>query len=241
MNEHREGYLFGRKCEGRASDPSDIRLKELQTIAARYGLSTGGLKDVLCKRIREYLREHETSHQEAPQQEASQQAASEVVAKKVLKKLILKKKRVSPIKNIIDESIQDIIDDYRNKINLTPEEVDFFISTIDLHDNTVHMTDIVNRELAKYNITDPSKITEYKYSALVRELSDKFCRCIKKTREAQGEQYSIPICRKGVINNRGLNIHRFQCMNKETNKYAPRFLPTKDNEEILGIHPAFEQ
>lgn len=55
MDEHRYGYLSGRKCEGTAIEPLHYRLTELQLLAKTLGISTSRKnKDQLCAEIRQH-------------------------------------------------------------------------------------------------------------------------------------------------------------------------------------------
>jgi len=83
MNEHQVGYLFGRKCEGRAASATDIRLVELKEIAKKHGLSYTGTKDILCERIRNYLTiQTKKSLTKQPQQNRS---SPKIIKKKLFK------------------------------------------------------------------------------------------------------------------------------------------------------------
>ncbi len=146
------------------------------------------------------------------------------------------------------------VDDVTDLHSLSEEELDYFISTIKLHENKDALADIVRDKIEEQQIRNPHAKKMLKSRELLNALAGKFCRCIKKimdkdstTREGapMTEGIAIAICRKGVIQGRGLAFPRFSCKTypdpTDKSKYedTPLFLPSKDRKKILAKHPGY--
>jgi hypothetical protein len=142
--------------------------------------------------------------------------------------------------NIVEElGYEDVTD----LIDLTEEEIDYYISTILLHENKDKLADIVQRKIEEQFIRDPHAKLIIKSRELLQELAAKFCRCIKKVlaTDPNNESKAIAICRRGVINGRGLTFPRFSCTNSNFDKVElPIFLPSKENKKLLRRHPGYQ-
>lgn len=83
-----------------------------------------------------------------------------------------------------------------------------------------------------YNIDglESKKLKEIKEQA-ENILAEKLCKCIKKIQEPKdiNEPRSIAICRKSVLNNKGIKASNFTCKKK------PRFIKKKGekNKDVL--------
>lgn len=159
-----------------------------------------------------------------------------------------------PAKVATTQTLDDLVDelgyeDISELVDLTPQEIDYFISTILLHENKDKLADIVQKKIDEMNIRDPHAELIIKTQELLEELAAKFCRCIKKILNSNmnnTESMAIAICRRGVINGRGLNFPRFSCKTypnpDDKSKYfdTPIFLPSKDRKKLLSKHPGYQ-
>lgn len=150
----------------------------------------------------------------------------------------------------LDDIVEELgYDDVTDLVDLTEEEIDYFISTILLHENQEKLADIVQKKIDEQFIRDPHAKLIIKSRELLQELAAKFCRCIKKVLADDPnntESKAIAICRRGVINGRGLTFPRFNCKtypnsNDKVNYVeAPIFLPSKEQKKLLRKHPGYE-
>lgn len=140
--------------------------------------------------------------------------------------------------------------DVTDLVDLTEEEIDYFVSTILLHENQDKLADIVQKKIDEQFVRDPHAKLMIKTRELLEELSSKFCRCIKKVLAANAnttEGSAIAICRRGVINGRGLTFPNFSCKTYpnllDKSKYldTPIFLPSKDRKKLLSRHPGYQK
>jgi len=132
--------------------------------------------------------------------------------------------------------------DVSDLVDLTEDEIDYLIAITQLHEDKESLRDIVQKKIDEGFIRDPHAKLMLKTRELLNELAGKFCRCIKKVMDADikagnegNESKAIAICRKGVINNKGITFPRFNCTDNST------FLPSKDNKKLLKKHPGYEE
>lgn len=141
--------------------------------------------------------------------------------------------------------------DVTDLVDLTEEEIDYFVSTILLHENQDKLADIVQKKIDEQFVRDPHAKLMIKTRELLEELSAKFCRCIKKVLASNPnntEGMAVAICRRGVINGRGLTFPNFSCKTylgspQDKSKYldTPIFLPSKDRKKLLSRHPGYQK
>jgi len=142
------------------------------------------------------------------------------------------------------------LDDVTDLHSLTEEEMDYFIGTLLLHENKDKLADVVAGKIEEQNLRDPHAIRMLKSRELLNALAGKFCRCIKKVMDGakdgkMTEGIAIAICRKGVVQGRGLAFPKFTCKTYpdpgDKSKYedTPLFLPSKLRKKILEKHPGY--
>jgi len=149
----------------------------------------------------------------------------------------------------LDKLVEELgYEDVSDLVDLTPEEIDYFIGTILLHENKDKLADIVQKKIEEQHLRDPHAVLVLKSRELLEELAGKFCRCIKKTMEKTPtltEGIAIAICRRSVINGKGLSFPRFACKtypnpsDKSVYQDTPIFLPSKDRKKILSKHAGY--
>lgn len=150
----------------------------------------------------------------------------------------------------LDDIVEELgYEDVTDLVDLTEDEIDYFISTILLHENVDKLADIVQKKIDEQNVRDPHAKLVIKTRELLQELASKFCRCIKKVLDSNPnntESMAIAICRRGVINGRGLSFPRFSCKTypnpNDKSRYidTPIFLPSKDRKKLLMRHPGYQ-
>jgi hypothetical protein len=161
----------------------------------------------------------------------------------------LKEKVEEVTAKTLDKLVEELgVEDVSDLVDLTPEEIDYFVGTILLHENKDKLVDIVNKKIEEQHLRDPHAILVLKSRELLEELAGKFCRCIKKTMEKTPtltEGIAIAICRRSVINGKGLSFPRFACKtypnpsDKSVYQDTPIFLPSKDRKKILSKHAGY--
>lgn len=185
-----------------------------------------------------------------PEKIAVPKALAKTAATKIVKRIENGETPTIATAKTLDELVNAMgVEDITDLHTLTEEELDYFISTIMLHENAIRLADIVEEKIAEQNIRDPHALKVLKSREVLDALAGKFCRCIKKVMDRgdsnMTEGIAIAICRKGVIQNRGLTIPRFACKTypdpTDKTKYedTPIFLPSKTREKILEKHPGY--
>jgi hypothetical protein len=147
----------------------------------------------------------------------------------------------------LDDIVEELgFQDVSDLVDLNEEEIDYFIGTILLHENQDKLADIVRQKIEEQNIRDPHARLVLKSRELLQELAGKFCRCIQKVLESSQaasqrsgksvppmtEGNAIAICRRGVINSRGLTFPRFSC---KTYPKAGDFSPEVKMADLLAL------
>jgi len=177
------------------------------------------------------------------------------LAEKVAKDIVTKVNNGLTAESATAKTLDDLVvelgfTDIADLTDLTEAEIDYFISTILLHENQDKLSDIIQKKIDEQSIKDPHAKLIIKTRELLQELAAKFCRCIKKVLDKADnkmtENIAVAICRKGVINSRGLSIPRFSCKtypdpsNKSKYEDTPIFLPSKDRKKLLSLHPGYQ-
>lgn len=127
-------------------------------------------------------------------------------------------KRLDALNQMVDDLE---VDDVRELIDLTDEELDYLVRITQLHQKSESLTD---------------RVQKTKVLTVLDALAGKLCRCIKSVAKSHpdGESAGIPICISKIFKKKGLKISGVQC------KPTPQLKVRKGFKVVLGRQPRIQ-
>jgi len=250
-------YLLGRKCHGRASfkDPNHFRVNELKVITTELGLSSTGVKDVLCNRIRDHLNNHPDVNRILLQKYGKENSQKIETVPKPRKS---RRKPTHQTSQVV-QKIEPVPKPHRSRKRLTSHKTEpepepekdskKIISYLTLEDmmkeynipNMRSLIDLTDEEIdsliqiiklhdGQVKMTDVLKnITnkDEKIKVLVDELSQKLCRCVVDKNEPRVDPKRVGLCISSIFHSKGIRISGFNCFPK------PILIPKNGSHAVI--------